>query len=359
MVNALNLQRLAAECSKLMDFFLPYTALTHPEIALMALALDLKFGDPPLPWPHPVTFIGKIYKLVEPLGLGLSHYSERFAPIVGRLVGGLILVLTMGLVASLVFLLLQIPYVGYVLAIYLAWAGLAMGCLLETGQIVYHAIEEEPLSEAQAKVSWLVTRETKRMDRPLLRKTLADTLTENFTDALTAPFFWLLLTGPIGLWVYKASSTMDSMWGYLTPKWRYLGWAGARCDDLLAFIPARISIVVTGLTDFIVRKFFPKKRIWQGRWPGFSTVAHQAWGMPSPNSGCPMAAFAWLLKARLGGPSVYFGENVPKPWLGVDAQSAKPWDRHLLRDLFLALKAASIIGMVFLWLLIVLLAWFC
>lgn len=65
------------------------------------------------------------------------------------------------------------------------------------------------------------------MDRPLMRKTLADTLSENFTDALLAPFFWLLLAGPVGLWMYKAVSTADSMWGYLTERWRWLGWAGA------------------------------------------------------------------------------------------------------------------------------------
>ncbi|MBQ7738442.1 MAG: cobalamin biosynthesis protein CobD [Desulfovibrionaceae bacterium] len=332
-----------------MDFFLPYSALTHPEVTLLALALDLKFGDPTLPWPHPVTYIGKIYNLAEPLIRRLSQFFPNTPAILERMAGVVILLSTMLLVGGIGYFLLTIPYLGYLLAIYLAWAGLAMGCLIDTGQIVFKSIEEETLSQAQNKLSWLVSRETKIMDRPLLRKTLADTLTENFTDALTAPFFYLLLFGPIGLWVYKVASTMDSMWGYLTPKWRYLGWAGARCDDLLAFIPARISIVAVHWTDFILRNFFKEKRLWHGTWPGFFKISKQAWGMPSPNSGCPMAAFAWLLKARLGGPSIYFGQNVPKPWLGVDQEIALPWDRKLLQQLFLCLEYAAIIGMFSLW----------
>ena len=102
---------------------------------------------------------------------------------------------------------------------------LSMGSLLQTGELVLERVEQAPEAEAREALSWLVSRDTSAMDRPLMRKTLADTLSENLTDAFTAPFFWLLVGGPVALWCYKAVSTTDSMWGYMTEKWRWLGWA--------------------------------------------------------------------------------------------------------------------------------------
>ncbi|MDO5484543.1 MAG: CobD/CbiB family cobalamin biosynthesis protein, partial [Desulfovibrionaceae bacterium] len=205
-------------------------------------------------------------------------------------------------------------------------------------------VENLAPEHAREALSWLVSRDTSQMDRPLMRKTLADTLSENFTDALMAPFFWLLLTGPVGLWLYKAVSTTDSMWGYLTVRWRWLGWAGARGDDLLAFIPARLSAVLLWLTDALLRRFRPAARCWSGAWPGLRVVARQAGGMPSPNSGWSMAACAWLCGARMAGPSVYFGHLVDKPWLGPSESGALLWDEGLLRGLCALMRAGAALG---------------
>ena len=323
-----------------------YTVFDAPYLAPVALILDYLLGDPKLPWPHPVVAIGRLYTLFEKRLRRLPVHKK----IVGRLAGAFAVTVIAGLTGIVSGLLLLPKYLGPIAALYLAYAGLAMGSLMRTGSLVLNAIEEEPLPEARKKLSWLVSRETATMDRPCMRKTLADTLTENFTDALVAPFFWRLLTGPIGLWVYKAISTGDSMWGYTTDAWRNLGWACARADDCAAFIPARVSILVVGLYDSVLRNLFPKKRIWRGRWPGFLTVHSQALGMPSPNSGCSMNAFSWILKARMAGPSVYFGTLVEKPWLGPPAHESLP-------ILICAMRGAGFFGMLFFWLILVLLCY--
>ncbi|MBO4334218.1 MAG: cobalamin biosynthesis protein [Desulfovibrio sp.] len=337
--------------------FFPYSVADAFWLAPLALALDLRFGDPPLPWPHPVVFLGRLLNRCE---VPCRKLLKRLPcpQLFGRLAGLAALFLLVSLSATVVLLLISLPILGPLFALYFAWAGLAMGSLLSTGDIVRERVENAPLVQARRSLSWLVSRETRQMDRQLMRKTLADTMSENFTDALTAPFFWLLVTGPVGLWIYKAVSTTDSMWGYLTPQWRYLGWAGARGDDILAFLPARLSIAAIGLSDFCLAHCAPAKRSWKGRWPGFWQIHKEAWGMPSPNSGCPMAALAWLCKARMAGPSVYFGTLVPKPWLGPPKEEAENWDQQRLGELFHCMRLAAILGMSAMWLLAMLIV-FC
>ncbi|MCR5562318.1 MAG: cobalamin biosynthesis protein [Desulfovibrio sp.] len=312
--------------------------------------MDLALGDPTLPWPHPVVFIGRLLNALERPARRFMLARRKQARLRGKLAGFATLIVLVTATSLVVRLLLLVPYAEPLVAVYLAWAGLAMGSLLKTGGIVLKRVEEYPEKEARSALSWLVSRDTSAMDRPLMRKTLADTMSENFTDALTAPFFWLLVGGPVALWVYKAVSTTDSMWGYRTRRWRWLGFAGARSDDCLAFIPARISIAALWFTDFLARHAFPSCRSWQGRWPGFMIVSRQAWGMPSPNSGCPMAACAWLCGARMAGPSVYFGELVHKPWLGPDDNEAAPWDKARLLTLFALMRLGTLCGMNSLWL---------
>ena len=285
----------------------PYSVWDCWWLAPVALLLDLRLGDPALPWPHPVCFAGRLLGRLEgPARRWMRRGGAAGEKRRGRLAGLVCLFLLTGVSGLAVWLLISLPLLGVLSAVYLAWAGLAMGSLLDTGREVLRRVETYPEPEAREALSWLVSRDTGRMDRPLMRKTLADTLSENFTDALLAPFFWLLLAGPVGLWMYKAVSTTDSMWGYLTERWRWLGWAGARADDCLAFIPARLSVGALRLTDVLLRCLRPAARIWDGSWPGFRLVARQAVGMPSPNSGWSMTACAWLCRARMAGLSAHW-----------------------------------------------------
>ena len=364
-------------------------------LAPVALVLDLWLGDPALPWRHPVCLVGKALDWLERparrfmLAAGATRERCR-----GRLAGALALLALVACTGFAVWAVVSLPLVGLLAAVYLAWAGLAMGSLLQTGELVLERVEQAPEAEARQALSWLVSRDTSAMDRPLMRKTLADTLSENLTDAFTAPFFWLLVGGPVALWCYKAVSTTDSMWGYMTEKWRWLGWAGARADDGLAFVPARLAALSAALVHalFLLRqsfeatcrdaarggdggcdagrggacdggggrggttpwfRYFPGR--WPGRWPGLAVVARQASGMPSPNSGWPMTACAWLCGARMAGPSVYFGELVDKPWLGPPPDKGLPgassavWDAPRLLILCDLLRQSALYGGLALW----------
>ncbi len=450
-----------------LSFVFPWSVWECWWLAPLALMLDLWLGDPALPWRHPVCLVGKLLDALERparrfmLAAGTGRERGR-----GRLAGAVALLVLTGCTGFVVWIAASLPVLGLVAAIYLAWAGLAMGSLLQTGQLVLERVEQAPEAGAREALSWLVSRDTSLMDRPLMRKTLADTLSENLTDAFTAPFFWLLVGGPVALWCYKAVSTTDSMWGYMTKKWRWLGWAGARADDVLAFAPARLAALSAGLAHvfFLGRQrleavclagrhsdsgvlfkrwpqannlarslahclsqtrtccpksdtghdgvcgtacntghgadqnadqnadhnaghdtgcsatqpqgcgsslpatalgaaYVPGRWLdrwlgrWAGRWPGMAVVARQAAGMPSPNSGWPMTACAWLCGARMAGPSVYFGKLVDKPWLGPPPQEGMPavsaavWDAPRLLALCALLRQSAFYGGLALWLL--------
>lgn len=339
------------------DIWALYTVWGCWWLAPAAVVLDVLFADPRLPWPHPVCLVGRMLTHFEGPARAVANCFGGGA-LALRLAGLAALAATMLFTGLVAFFLIGLPYIGPFVALYLAWSGLALGCLVSTGKDVLQRIETSPLPEARAATSWLVSRETVDMDRPLMRKTLADTLSENCTDAFVAPLFWLLLGGPVGLWLYKAVSTADSQWGYLTPRWRYLGWAAARGDDALAFVPARIAVLLLALTDACARlgeracaRYFGGfTRPWHGRLPSFGQLAREAGGMPSPNSGWSMAACAWLCGARMAGPSMYFGSLTQKPWLGPPEEVAAPWDAKRLLALCALLRYTGICGGLSLWL---------
>lgn len=297
----------------------------------LAFGMDMVWGDPRLPWRHPVCWVGGLLNRLEVVGRRLGA---------SRPVGALCVAVLVGVSGAVVWGLTALPVLGGVMALYLTYAGLASQSLLQTFDEVLDAVEHKPLPEAQKALSMLVSRDTTVLDRDMLRKSLADTLAENVSDAVVAPLFWLLLGGPVGLWMYKAVSTTDSMWGYKTERWLTLGWAGAKLDDALAYIPARLGVLFLWMADTVsgVSTRFG------GRWPGWVVIAREAGGMESPNSGWPMAAGAWLLGARMGGPTLYFGKMVDKPWVGMPEEEASPWDERRLRALSRTVRLAAWLG---------------
>lgn len=307
--------------------------------------MDLLFGDPRLPWPHPVCIMGNLMKGYESTVRPYckTKMSEKMAGIAG-------VILAAGTSFFTVWLFLQSDYFSWIIALYFGWSGLAMGCLISTGKLVQNTLDGGEITSSRKAVSMLVSRDVTKMDSSMLRKTLADTLSENFTDAFMAPFFWLVITGPAGLWCYKAVSTLDSQWGYLTPKWRYFGWCAAKSDDILAWLPARLSV----LTFWLVSRLFPDK-YWSGSWPGLWRILQDAKVMPSPNSGLPMACCAWLCNGRMAGPAIYFGELIEKGWMG--PPQGHLWEEEKISDLLKLLSCSTIAGGILLWASACCMAW--
>lgn len=303
-------------------------------IPLAAFVIDAIFGDP-RSFPHPVQLIGSMLNRLE-------KTARRNFP--NRLGGVLSLLILLLLVFIIVKFFIELPYVGWLFALYFAWAGLALGSLLTEGASAVQAVASGSIEEGRKAVSMLVSRDVSGASEEELYKTLAETLSENFNDGIIAPFFWLVLSGPVGLWLYKATSTMDSMWGYKNEKWVELGWAGAKLDDLLAYLPARFSAVFLQCTANLAG-LGSGRGVWDN-------VAHDAAKMESPNAGWPMAMAAHLYGRTMGGKAVYFGKVKEKPVLGAGDDA---WDEYSLVQLIKHIRLAAIFGCGLTWLLVTLL----
>ncbi|MDR2488533.1 MAG: cobalamin biosynthesis protein [Desulfovibrio sp.] len=306
----------------------------------LALLLDILLADPQC-LPHPVQGIAFLGACLEKPARATKRLVSA-----GTFAMFLLLLLTVGI--TTVFI--NLPYgFGKLAALYLSWSGLALGGLIREGSTALRLIERAKkdaavLPQARKAVQMLVSRDTGEMDDAALCRSLAESVSENINDALVAPFFWLLLTGPVGLWAYKCVSTMDSMWGYTNERWILLGRAAARLDDILAWIPARLTALLmfivawishilllflslfrhAGATKTSTDESFHTPsytRIYAGtfrlpNWPGWSLVILQARLSASPNAGWPMAVAAWLFNGRNGGETIYHGMSVQKPFMG-------------------------------------------
>jgi adenosylcobinamide-phosphate synthase len=271
----------------------------------LALLLDMFLADPEC-LPHPVRGIAFLAERLEKP----ARATER--PLMA---GAFVMVLLITLTGAAVTVCITLPFgLGELAALYFSWSGLALGGLVKEGADALRRVEQAhndaaTLPQARKAVQMLVSRDTGAMDADELCRALAESVSENINDAFVAPFFWLLLTGPVGLWVYKCASTMDSMWGYTNERWLLLGRAAARLDDALAWIPARLAAL-------LMVAAFPPTRALPSTWPGWSRVIGQARLSASPNAGWPMAVAAWLFNGRNGGETPYHGRVTRKPFMG-------------------------------------------
>lgn len=309
------------------------TWLAPAPVWLIAAAVAIEWR---LRWPgdipHPVRLIGSLLDRLEKLA------RKSTDP---RLAGAIALVCALGVSGAVAAGLTHIPWLGPVCAVGLAAAGLAIGELTRVCRHALFALESDEasgdLSESRRQIGQLVSRDTGNMDAAQLRRALAETLAENFNDAFVAPLFWLLAGGPVGLWLYKTASTVDSMWGYRTPRWKDLGMAGARLDDALAWLPARASAFLLWVSAHD-----------RTAWPGWRVIRAQAMQMDSPNAGWPMAAAAWLHTARMGGPTPYGGTLRDKPRLGPWGDEAHAdatdWSNARLEALITHVRRAGLCG---------------
>ncbi len=267
-------------------------------VPVIALLLDLYLGDPSW-FPHPVRF----------LGMGLEWYEKwvRSVSLSPKIMGGVGVVGICLVVWCVLKVFLAIPLIGVLIGLYLAYAGLALGGLLSECRNASSLLDRGDIEAARTAIAQLVSRDVENLDEAGLRKALAETTSENLNDGFVAPFFYLVVAGPAGMWVYKTISTMDSMWGYKNEQYKEFGYFAAKADDVLAFIPARI----TGFMMLAAGRIL--KLDWERT---YDNLLEDAGKTDSPNAGWPMAAAAWLLGAQMGGKATYFGEEKEKPVIG-------------------------------------------
>jgi adenosylcobinamide-phosphate synthase len=279
------------------------TILDTRTVILAAVLLDLLLGDPR--WlPHPVVAIGRLISLLEGwLRRILKHE---------RLAGLLLLALTTGITFSAGFLLLKgayaiSPYAGFAVAVFLAYSCLAARSLHAESLAVAAALEAGDLDEARRRLSFIVGRDTAELDETEIWRAVVETVAENSSDGVIAPLFCLMLGGPLLALAYKAVNTLDSMVGYKNERYIRFGWASARCDDLMNWLPARL----TGLLMVLSAPLAGLSAV--GAW---RIMRRDGRNHSSPNSGVPEAAAAGALGVRLGGTNRYFDQLVEKPTIG-------------------------------------------
>ena len=272
--------------------------------------LDLVLGDPYC-FPHPIRLIGKLISSIE----NLLRKSDKEKKNILEFWQGLILVLlvlvsvVLAATMSLLFAYWIHPYVGMMAECVMTYQILAVKCLKVESMKVYQCLKDGDLAKARSAVSMIVGRDTACLDEQGIAKAAIETVAENTSDGVIAPMLYLAVGGPILGFFYKAVNTMDSMIGYKNEKYLYFGRAAAKLDDVLNFIPARISAVLMIAASFAAGSSFSAKG-------ALAVYRRDRRKHASPNAAQTESVCAGALGIQLAGDASYFGRIVKKPYIG-------------------------------------------
>ena len=298
-------------------------------ILAAALLLDRIAGEPEWLWsrvPHPILALGRS---VEWLDRRLNREDLTFAA--GRRRGVVAVLVLAGVAGGSGLLLARLfgaAPLGWLAEVAVAAAFLAQKSLLDHVAAVARALRKDGVAAGRRHVSLIVGRDVTALDEAGVARAAIESLAENFSDAVVAPAFWYAILGLPGLILFKAASTADSMIGHRSPRYEAFGWAAARLDDLLNFVPARLSVLAiagaAALTGGKARQ-------------AIAAALRDAAKHRSPNAGWPEAAAAGALGIALGGPRRYGDLAVDGAWL--NAAGRRQADR---RDINKALRLTDI-----------------
>lgn len=279
----------------------------HLTAIVLAFFIDLAVGDPPR-WPHPVKWVGKMISFLERLwNLGENRKLK------GTAMAAAVIGIVLGASFFLVLLCYNIhPVIGILVEAVMISTTIAQKSLGEAAREVYGPLRSGDLPEARKKLSYIVGRDTEELPEAEIVRGTVETVAENTSDGITAPLFWGFVGGaPLAL-VYRAVNTCDSMVGYQNDRYREFGWASAKLDDLLNWVPARLTAIVMMCVTKPVKTSYRK---------ALSVLFRDAKKHPSPNSGWGEAAVAALLGIRLGGVNVYKGKKSYRAEMGDSLES--------------------------------------
>ncbi|HHW37361.1 MAG TPA: cobalamin biosynthesis protein CobD [Bacillales bacterium] len=262
---------------------------------IIAYILDRLIGDPKA-IPHPVVLIGNCISKLEKIIRKSDFKNLKAAGLLFPLliVGGTYLIVSLllelsKLVDPILFIFIQIILISSTVAT----KGLA-----DAGLGIYRLLVKKDMEQARFSLSMIVGRDTKNLDEAEITRGTVETVAENIVDAIISPLFFALIGGAPLAMAYRATNTLDSMIGYKNEKYKDLGWASARLDDILNFIPARITGLLLIVASLLLRLDAKK---------AFTIIMRDAKLHPSPNSGIPECAVAGALQVQLGGTNYYKG----------------------------------------------------
>ncbi len=268
-------------------------------LAVAAFLIDWQFGEPRRA--HPLVAFGRLAGAIE----ARLNDGRR-----GRLVGvaaWCLAVLPPVALATLLIALLPWPFAAAI-HVALLWFALGARSLAEHIAPIGAALVRGDLADARVLTGRIVSRDTREADASALSRAAVESALENGNDAIFGALFWFLVAGGPGALMFRLANTLDAMWGYRTPRLLRFGWAAARIDDALNWIPARLTAASYALLGDTANAW----RCWRT----------QARHWDSPNAGPVMAAGAGSLNVVLGGAAVYHGELEIRPELGSGAPAA-------------------------------------
>lgn len=277
-------------------------------IAPLALIVERRFGYPQKLVDmigHPVMWFGKLISFCE-IRLNTSLRSSQQRKLAGIVALGLLLLSVLIVTVGISTILSWLPF-GWLIEMLLATAFLAQKELGRAVVAVSEALRQS-LAAGREAVSHVVGRDPQTLDEAGVSRAAVETLAESTSDGVVAPWLFLVLFGLPGIALYKAVNTADSMIGHLNARYRDYGWAAAKLDDVLNWIPARLTAILITAACFFVPGASPSK--------AWETARRDARKHDSPNAGWPEAAFAGALGFQLGGPRAYGGEVINLPAFG-------------------------------------------
>mgnify|MGYP001172744392 CR=1 FL=1 len=277
-------------------------------IAMVAIVIDWLVGDP-RHLPHPVIGMGRWIQFLETRLYTEPNDDPRRLKRRGATLAALTIlpVFLLGTWVVLIFNRIH-PWAGFTVQAWLVSTTIAVKGLKDAAFAVYRPLCDGELELARRKTGEIVGRDTAHLDEAELTRATVETVAENTTDAFIAPLFFALLGGaPLAL-AYRAVNTLDSMVGYKNERYIHFGWASARLDDVLNWIPARLSGFLLSLACLGDRQLSMIRA-----WKAMIVFARRH---PSPNSGYPESATAGALGIELGGTNQYGGKVSERPRLG-------------------------------------------
>jgi len=273
---------------------------------ITAYLLDLIIGDPY--WlPHPVRMIGKFIEYLERT-LRKNNQNQQTEKIKGIILAGI----TVGLSYYIIYFLIHTagvisPGLKFAFSSFFIFTALSTKNLGEGAFSVYRALKENNLVLARERVSRIVGRDTKDLGEEEIVRATIESIAEGTVDGIISPLFYAVLGGAPLAMAYKAVNTLDSMVGYKNEKYLYFGWFSAKLDDLVNYLPARISVLLIPVASILVR---------QRSLMALRVIFRDGKKSPSPNAGIPEAGFAGALGIQLGGANFYQGLKEYRPILG-------------------------------------------
>ena len=281
--------------------------------------LDCLLGDP-LSAAHPVVLMGKLISFLEKKLRSRFPKTPQGERIAGRIMVLLVPLVSAGAGLLLLYLAWRVhPWAYFAVSAFLCWQCFAARCLMTEAKKVVTCLEPQGLSAGRRQVGMLVGRDTEKLTEEQVIKAAVETVAENTSDGVVAPFFWMALFGAAGGLFYKAINTMDSMVGYKNDRYLHFGRAAAKLDDGANYIPARLSALA------MIGAAFLLKMDGRGAWRVWRRDRRNH---ASPNSAQTESACAGALGVRLGGDASYFGQLYKKPTIGDPRRPIERADVH-------------------------------